>query len=165
MKSYLFIFILSLCLSDIIKITHPVNKSKVTIAADDYLLNFSINGKSVDLTGRTDLRNWSTLKTFSVYLKEGDVISIQGMNKSTNLYDLRGMAVSIEFNEGNDMKIYSSGDGWTCDGKPAIIKSKLNAPSNRWSIWNKFFTLDTWVIWGPITNVKSTCEFTIPSTK
>ena len=85
------------------------------------------------------------------------------MNKSSNLNDRSGMAVTIEMNRNNDDIItYTSGQGWYCDGKPAIIKSQLNSPNNRWSIWNKFFALDTWVIWGPITNVRSTCKFTIP---
>ena len=42
-RFFLFCFLLSFTLSEVIKISHPVNKSKVSIASDDYLINFSIN--------------------------------------------------------------------------------------------------------------------------
>ena len=48
-RFFLFCFLLSFTLSEVIRISHPVNKSKVSIASDDYLLNFSINGQTIFL--------------------------------------------------------------------------------------------------------------------
>ena len=69
MPSYIFLFLFPILLSKIIKIGHPMSKSKVKATSDDYLLDFSVNGISVDIEAFKDLCTWQTLKTFELYLK------------------------------------------------------------------------------------------------
>ena len=82
MPSYIFLFLFPILLSKIIKIGHPMSKSKVKATSDDYLLDFSVNGISVDIEAFKDLCTWQTLKTFELYLKPGDVLSFESISKS-----------------------------------------------------------------------------------
>lgn len=89
-KSLLIFILLQFALSTIIKIGHPSTKSKVIVAIDDYFLKFTINGISVDLESFKDLANWTTIKRFSLYLSEGDVLLFEGMNNHDALSNPRG---------------------------------------------------------------------------
>ena len=97
LQQYLPIFLLQFVLSTIIKIGHPLTKSNVIVAIDDYFLKFTINGVGVDLESFRDLGNWVTIKRFSLYLSEGDELLFEGMNNHDALSNPRGMAIQIEF--------------------------------------------------------------------
>ena len=162
MPSYIFLFLFPILLSKIIKIGHPMSKSKVKATSDDYLLDFSVNGISVDIEAFKDLCTWQTLKTFELYLKPGDVLSFESMNEAEAASNPRGMAASIEYvTKNGEIAIYNTGDGWICDDQPALKQQKI-ASTYTWGPWKNFFSGETWVIWGPLKNVKSVCKFTIP---
>ena len=163
MQQYLPIFLLQFVLSTIIKICHPLTKSNVIVAIDDYFLKFTINGVGVDLESFRDLGNWVTIKRFSLYLSEGDELLFEGMNNHDALSNPRGMAIQIEFVKKNgEITVYKTGNGWTCDGKPAIQKANLSTATNTFQYWKNAFPANTMVIWGQISNRKSICKFTIP---
>ena len=72
------------------------------------------------------------------------------------------MAASIEYvTKNGEIAIYNTGDGWLCDDQPALKQQKI-ASTYTWGPWKNFFSGETWVIWGPLKNVKSVCKFTIP---
>lgn len=73
------------------------------------------------------------------------------------------MAIVVEFVKKNgEIAVYKTGNGWICDGKPAIQKDNLTTSTSTFKHWKNAFPTNTMVIWGPITNRKSTCKFTIP---
>lgn len=149
MSQYLLIFILiQFVFSSIIKIGHPSTRSKVIVAIDDYFLKFTINGISVDLESFKDLANWTTIKRFSLYLSEGDVLLFEGMNNHDTLSNPRGMAIVVEFVKKNgEIAVYKTGKGWICDGKPAIQKDNLTTSTSTFKHWKNAFPTNTMVIW------------------
>ena len=52
---FLFLLLLPSYLSKIYKISNPMTKSKVRASSDNYLIDFTLNGLSVDIEGFKDL--------------------------------------------------------------------------------------------------------------
>ena len=159
---FLFLLLLPSYLSKIYKISNPMTKSKVRASSDNYLIDFTLNGLSVDIEGFKDLGTWQTLKQFTLSLSPGDVLSFVSMNEEESQSNPRGMVASIEYvKRSGEVVVYNTGDGWVCDGQAPVKEQKIET-TTTWRPWKTHFSKEVWVIWGPLRNVKSTCTFTIP---
>ena len=145
MQQYLPIFLLQFVLSTIIKIGHPLTKSNVIVAIDDYFLKFTINGVGVDLESFRDLGNWVTIKRFSLYLSEGDELLFEGMNNHDALSNPRGMAIQIEFVKKNgEITVYKTGNGGLAMANLRFKRRIYLRQRTRFNIGKMHFLLTLW---------------------
>ena len=131
----------------------------IVITIDDVLDKITVNGAIVSLAGVAGLGDWTKVKTIKAHLKAGDEIAIHG----TNGGGPDGILADISYVDHHGVKhVISTGQGWSCDGKPAALQGKNGV--GPWGT-KAGISADAQWIWNPskLTSVGPTvCTFTLP---
>jgi len=99
-------------------VAHPAN-AKLYVTVDNTLNSIAIDGKSIPITGTTDVTDWTVVKTYSVSIYPGNSIEICG----TNTGGPAGIIASFTYTDRKGKALTGqTGAGWMCGGKAAVLQ-------------------------------------------
>ena len=129
----------------------------IFITVDNNLDEFLVNGTNVLPVGNLpNADNWQIMDSFYHSIAKGDTISISGHNTGGP----NAMLFSIHYQDENgNQQILNSGEGWTCDGLPAVTQG-----TNGVYPWGNFQQIESNAVWiWSNSSTRCTCTYTIPA--